>query len=321
MDTLREVSREKTIPRFSVLMPVYNRQDFVVEAIRSVQQQTCGDWELLVVNDGSTDGSATLIDELSRQDPRIVVRHQANAGAASARNAAARLARGTWLTYLDSDDVWDSYALEHFTDAIQRQPAARFFYGYYHRLQEGVIFPLAGSYQDRVTSTADLFRRMFLNPLCVCHLRSFWDEIGGLDESLRCCEDYDFFLRLSLLCPFQPINKLIGYRRRHGGNLSRQTGRSQQTEAEVLRRFVLKQGEIPGIDRQDVRKRLARLHYRAGRQFLKEGYYHLAREEAHEAMRYRSSFKTSGVWWASWLLSAFSKSEWESHQNQASRGR
>jgi GT2 family glycosyltransferase len=293
--------------RFSVVMPVYNHQGYVAEAIRSVQQQTLDDWELVVVNDGSTDRSGAIIDDLARHDPRIVVHHQANAGPSKSRNTAARLARGQWLTYLDSDDVWDARALEHFARALAQRPRARFLYGYYHRLQDGRIVPLEGSRQDRPTGTADLFLRMFLNPMCICHLRDLWQQSGGFDESLRCCEDYDLYLRMSLLCSFEPINRLIGYRRRHGRNISRQTGRSQQTEAEVLRRFAATQGKIAGLDGAAVTKRLASLHYRASRQFLKEKRFHDARKEALEALHYRPSMKARAVSWASWLLGPLSQ--------------
>src|SRR5579864_7726046 len=93
-------------PFFSVIMAVYNHQDYVEQAIQSVLAQTDTDWELVVVNDGSTDGSWDVLKKLAARSPQIVLLQQANAGAAAARNNAVAHSRGSWIAYLDSDDCW-----------------------------------------------------------------------------------------------------------------------------------------------------------------------------------------------------------------------
>ncbi len=97
-------------PAVSVIMPARNAAAFVAEAIASIRAQTFRDWEAIIVDDGSTDGTAAILEELARQDPRLVcIRLDAatgGTGAAAARNAALRRARGRYIAFLDADDLW-----------------------------------------------------------------------------------------------------------------------------------------------------------------------------------------------------------------------
>jgi glycosyltransferase involved in cell wall biosynthesis len=93
----------------SIVMPAYNRADTILRAIRSVQEQTYQDWELIVVDDGSTDGTATLIEGM---DPRMKVIRQENRGFVGARNTGLEASTGEYIAFLDSDDEWLPYHLE-----------------------------------------------------------------------------------------------------------------------------------------------------------------------------------------------------------------
>ena len=97
-------------PAVSIVLPTFNRVDVIGRALDSVRQQTFGDFELLVIDDGSTDGTAELVAGLG--DPRIRVVRQANAGVYVARNLGLREACGRWITFLDSDDAWAPQFLE-----------------------------------------------------------------------------------------------------------------------------------------------------------------------------------------------------------------
>ncbi len=279
-------------PRFSTIMPVYNHADYLAEAVASVRAQTRDDWELILVDDGSTDGSADQMDALSAEDDRIRVIHQANAGPAAARNAALAVARGDWLTYLDSDDVWYPDALETFAGYTDPHDDCRFCYGYRHRLEAGgAITKLPGEFQDRPTGPAELFGRMFLSHLCVCYRRSLIDQAGPYDPTLRSCEDYDLYLRMSPYVRFEPTGRPTGLRRRHATNLSRQTGRSQLLEAAVLRRFVEHFGGREVLDGQLIDRRIGRLYYRAQRQFFRERAYRASISAGRQAARFRATPK------------------------------
>lgn len=92
--------------RISIIIPVYNSKDYLVNCIDSILAQTFEDFEVILVDDGSTDGSDTLCDNLAAQDPRIQVIHQSNGGTSAARNAGINAARGDYLTFVDNDDFW-----------------------------------------------------------------------------------------------------------------------------------------------------------------------------------------------------------------------
>lgn len=97
----------------SVIMPSYNSEHFIAESIKSVQSQTYGDWELLIVDDCSKDGTVAVAEAAAKDDPRIhVFSNELNSGAACSRNRALREAKGDWVAFLDSDDLWDPDKLE-----------------------------------------------------------------------------------------------------------------------------------------------------------------------------------------------------------------
>lgn len=99
-------------PFFSIVIPVYNVAAYLRECLDSVRAQTFGDWEAVCVDDGSTDGSGSILDEYAARDSRFRVLHQPNAGVSAARNAALEIAAGEWLTFLDGDDRLREDALE-----------------------------------------------------------------------------------------------------------------------------------------------------------------------------------------------------------------
>ena len=103
----------RRIPRVSVIMPAYNAERFIEEAIGSVIRQTVQDWELLVIDDGSTDATVAVVEKLARTDSRItLLRNEVNMGVAKTRNRGLDLCRGRFAALLDSDDIWHPQKLE-----------------------------------------------------------------------------------------------------------------------------------------------------------------------------------------------------------------
>lgn len=107
-------------PIISVLMPVYNVKDYVAQSIESVLNQTFKDFELIILNDGSTDGSGSIIEEYAKKDSRIRIYHIENKGIANARNVLASYAKGQYITYIDSDDlIEDRYLNVLYENAVK----------------------------------------------------------------------------------------------------------------------------------------------------------------------------------------------------------
>lgn len=117
------------MPTVSVIMPAYNAERYIEAAIRSVLCQTFTDWELVVVDDCATDGTAEIIDRLAQEDERIVfLRNEQNRGVSYTRNYAISQARGEWIAFLDSDDLWREDKLEKQLALTRRYPDGVLFY-------------------------------------------------------------------------------------------------------------------------------------------------------------------------------------------------
>jgi len=182
------------MPRFSIILPCYNAEATLADTLRSLVAQTCGDWEALVIDDGSTDGTAALIAEAAEDDARIrLVTHEGK-GPSAARNAGAAAARGEILAFLDADDLWRPEKLtcmtRLFSDPEVGATYARiaFFDGTRAR---SVSAPVDG----------DLTLPMLLGENPVCTLsnltvrRDVFMATGGFDETLVQNEDLDWLIR------------------------------------------------------------------------------------------------------------------------------
>ena len=176
-------------PTVSVIMPVYKVEDYVAAAIRSIQEQTFSDFEMLIVDDGSPDKSGQICEQIAASDSRIRVFHQANAGAPAARNYAMNLARGTYYYFMDADDYAEPDMLEDMVAIARRDDAqlvvAGFFIDTYyddeHYRRDTLSIP------DVVYKDAESFRReayrafdknLLYTPWNKLWLRSYIEERG-----------------------------------------------------------------------------------------------------------------------------------------------
>jgi glycosyltransferase involved in cell wall biosynthesis len=182
-------------PLVSVIIPTFNRADFLREAIDSVLAQTEKDFELIVVDDGSTDQTKEM---LAAYGERILYLFQTNAGASAARNLGIRQAQGRFITFLDSDDLWLPKKLSRqiewmaahpdlmlcYTEEIWIRRGARVNQKKIHAKVGGWIYPLC-------------LPRCIISPSSVLMRRELFDAAGLFDERLPICEDYDLWLRVA----------------------------------------------------------------------------------------------------------------------------
>lgn len=183
-------------PIVSIIMPAFNAAQFIEEAIDSVLAQTCKDWELIVVDDGSTDETAAI---LARQhDPRISVIRQANAGASAARNAALDVASGEFVTFMDADDRLPAEALMHRVGYLQANPEVDIVNGGI-RVTEGGEMLRAYAPSTTVTALlprlAALDEAYFFGPFYM--LRRARIGAHRFPRGITHCEDLCFFLELA----------------------------------------------------------------------------------------------------------------------------
>lgn len=188
-------------PLISVILPTYNRAHCIQDAIRSVVGQHFQQWELIIVDDGSTDLTREVVSPYLR-DGRIVYVRQDHRGHSSARNRALAIARGSIITYLDSDNVALPDFLATVAGAFVDDLTTDFVYGAlltrHHGDVSGAIFwePF-----DRDT----LLRQNFIDLNAVAHRRVLYERYGGFDESLERLTDWDLALRYTAHAPARPI--------------------------------------------------------------------------------------------------------------------
>ena len=132
-------------PTFSVIVPAYNVKAYLAECVASVADQGGTDWECLVVDDGSTDGTGALADELAAQNPGVRALHRENGGLSAARNTGLAAAKGEWVLFLDGDDRMAPGLLEGLRRSLAEEPGFDWYIGRYLRLlPEGCLEPHAG---------------------------------------------------------------------------------------------------------------------------------------------------------------------------------
>lgn len=182
----------------SVIMPVFNGAPTIVPAVESVRSQTYEGWELLVIDDGSTDGSADAVRRMEA-DGRIRLVHQEHEGLAAARNRGVAAASGGLIAFLDADDLWTPGYLAAMVAALGERPAAVLaFAGWQYVDGAGTLLPQSvipfGG--DPVRASVELSWRNAIIPSAVVVRSSAAREIGGFDPAFRACEDWDLWLRL-----------------------------------------------------------------------------------------------------------------------------
>ena len=205
-------------PLVSVIIPTFNRAHCVAESIRSVLVQ--GELELIVVNDGSKDAT---VKELASFSTIQVINLTENRGVSYARNKGLERARGSLICFLDSDDLWEEGKLKAQVQWMQVHPECMAVYTDEIWIRNGVRVNPMKKHQKY---SGDIFRRCL--PLCIVSpssimlRKSILDEVGGFDELMPVCEDYDLWLRIAVRYSFKFLKeKLILKRGGHRDQLSR----------------------------------------------------------------------------------------------------
>jgi len=208
------------MPAVSIVVPTYNRAERLGETLRSVFNQTCQDFELIVVDDGSTDDTQKVVNSF----PRVqYISKQENHGVSRARNEGLALAKGRYICFLDSDDLWDEKKLQIQVQWMGDNPNCQVCYTDEIWIRKGVRVNQMNKHRKY---SGDIFRHCL--PLCIVSPSSamlraeLFDEIGNFDESLPACEDYDLWLRIAEKYPFHFIEEpLIIKQGGHADQLSR----------------------------------------------------------------------------------------------------
>ena len=275
-------------PAVSVIIATYNRVNLLAETIDSVLNQRFKDFELIVVDDGSTDETDKL---LAAYGTKIRAYHQNNSGPSAARNLGVRQARGPWIAIQDSDDLSAPNHLEVLYRYAQEHPDCGMVFANGNYLggpahDRASIIPLNKSRRlaARGVRLEDLFDKSIVRLQASLISKSAYDAVGGHDESLRICMDLDLSLRLVMNWPVGYIDETVFFYRRHAGNIGRNEELRLSENIRVIEKLLADYPlarDILGKGR--VARRLAYRYYRLAKGRWKRGQYDDACRAIREA--------------------------------------
>ncbi len=270
-----------------MVIPTYNRLPQVKDAIESVLSQTYRDFEFWVVDDGSTDGTGEALRAFGNKIKYI---SQDNRGASAARNLGARVSRGKYLAFLDSDDLWEPEKLEIQVKCMEENPQFPLCYTDEIWIRKGIR---VNPKKRHAKYSGWIFEKCL--PLCIISpssalmKRALFVEIGGFDETLPVCEDYDFWLRVTCRYPVLFIDKkLIVKRGGHADQLSTRSWGNDRYRVMVLEKLLCSQN-LKADESRMASEELARKCLILSRGFSKRG-------KGEEGRRYEELAKRYGAY-------------------------
>ena len=214
---------------FSVVIPLYNKANYIQSCLESVLKQTHKEFEVILVNDGSTDGSEAVVERF--QDSRIRLVHQENKGASAARNKGVSLAKHEWIALIDADDYWYPNHLEELQNTIEQFPKADVVCNNYEILLDNdfikqpafsIEYPLKAQYIE------DYFKGSLIDPIAWTSALSFtssiFKKVGEFDTNIKSGQDIDLMVKFGLAATIAFNPKVtMRYHRKTENNLSDDT--------------------------------------------------------------------------------------------------
>ena len=212
-------------PLITVILPVYNSERYIAKALDSVFDQTYRPLDVVVINDGSTDKTASVVSQYQQGELPLRYFYQPNAGPAASRNRGVALAQGDLFAFLDADDWWHPEKLKRQVTLLAQQPALGYVLSHMHVQQEA----------DTPWPTALNQAHYQNDPPCVLPSallvrREIFQQIGEFDAHYRYCDDTDWFLRAKDAgVPMAIVPEPLVYKRIHATNLSHTPAMTQET--------------------------------------------------------------------------------------------
>lgn len=255
--------------KVSVLIPTYNRAELIVESLESVFDQTFSDYEIIVIDDGSTDNSKMILASLIESN-KIRYIYQKNAGAAAARNTGIKHARGKYVAFLDSDDLYYPDKLLKQVKFLDNHPEAYIVHSDFSKFDN-----LGNDLGVRDTSYFSgwiyphilLHWSMLMAIPCVMVKRNIFEQIGLFDESLTYSEDLDLWARIAMKFPFHRIPIPLVRIRDHKQSISSNRSTAQNSIIYLEKAFV----RDPGLGKHFRNRSVAKMYAYIGLNLLGNG--------------------------------------------------
>jgi len=261
----------------AIVMPTFNRVEFIRATVQSVRAQTCVDWNLIIADDGSDDQTKAYLRTLG-EDARVQLLWQQHSGSpGAARNAALRHARSEYIAFLDSDDLWDPSKLNVQLSSLRSKPECAWSYTAFSFIDERgepILPDVAGRWPTPSGWIAPQLVDMTvaIAPSCVMMRRSVIEEFGGFDEQLTMCNDYDLWLRSAMRYQVDGIREALVLKRRHRQHYGDDIGAFEERRQALTK--LIRSGISPDLQSQVKRQYariaigIARSHGQSGRRLL-----------------------------------------------------
>lgn len=281
------------MPKVSVVLPAYNAAQFIRQTIASITAQSFHDFEIIVVDDGSTDATAGVA---AVQDSRVRVVQQRNQGIAAARNVGISHARGELIAFMDHDDLWHPDKLEAQCEVLERDPGCGIVYGEFLRWDPLTPpdFPDETINSSRVVAELSgfilpqLVRTNWVLLSTAVIRRAVFETVGFFDPAMPPADDWDFVIRAAERYRFIKLAQPVALYRVHGGQTSlKLTPRNVEFEVRARALDRVKTLGGTGLDMKDIRQRQFRALFGYGLLQYKAGLYKDARATFFNALEYR----------------------------------
>jgi len=282
------------MPTVSICIPTYNRKDYLRETLDSVLAQTYKDYEIVIVDDGSTDGTEDMIKELGVP---VTYYWQENCGDAAARNKLIELAQGQYISFVDSDDLLFPDTVQRLMGIIDSYGPDVLAYGSYIGADEnGNELPRKQRKLPSGSVVTELFEFIYVKSCGTMCAKRIYQREGGFDTFLRRCAVYKFLLKLSLKYKFIPVDGPTHKKRRHRNNLADRSFAGRKIEFDVLEDFYFNGGGKEVVPRRRAMRRLSKEGYRAGRAAIREGLWDEACKYLIQSFRRHPNVKSLLRW-------------------------
>jgi glycosyltransferase involved in cell wall biosynthesis len=283
----------------SVVIPVYNAERFIAETIDSVLNQSYLDYEIILVDDGSTDRTTAICRRYAREYPdKVRFFRQSNSGPGRARNLGIKMAVGRYIAFLDADDLWMPRKLEKQVRYMERQPPeVGMVYARAVKFDENGVWKVPKRYQKRPVEGWVYWDILRSNPVAspsVLVRKSCFETVGYFDESLDIIEDHDMWLRIAKKFRIAFVGEELCLYREHLGGRSKGEEITLRREIGVIWKH-LKMAKDHLESQELIKSILASRLYDLGWYYLREGKMHSARRAFAESMGIEYRWKTALV--------------------------
>jgi len=269
------------MPKVSTIVPTYNYAHFLRDCVNSIIQQTYKDFEIVVIDDGSTDETRAIVESLIESNPGVQIRYiyQNNQGPAAARNHGIREAQGEYIAFCDADDVWAPEKLDKQLDLFEQDPElAMIFSDMSQQVEDGCYeesyFHKRGINPEKFTNVYSklIERNNFIIPTTVVLRRKILDDVGIFDERYRVGEDYELWLRIAKKYKIGYIDKPLVIRFSHEGSISRTKDVYCRDNIRITKE-LLSRYEFSKKERFILRQRIKQNNYELGYHYFAAGEY------------------------------------------------